>query len=104
MHDIKAIRDEPSVFDAGLARRGLEPASATLLAIDQSRRESQMRRDQLLARRNAASKEVGQAKAQKRDADAQALMAEVARLKDEIAAAAGVRRAPARLLLLRLPV
>ena len=87
MHDIKAIRDEPSVFDAGLARRGLDPASGPLLTIDQSRREAQMRRDQLLARRNAASKDVGQAKSQKRDADAETLMAEVARLKDGIAVA-----------------
>jgi seryl-tRNA synthetase len=98
MHDIKAIRDEPSVFDAGLARRGLDPASGPLLAIDQSRREAQMRRDQLLARRNAASKDVGQAKSQKRDADAQALMAEVARLKDEIAAAEAAETDAARRL------
>jgi seryl-tRNA synthetase len=98
MHDIKAIRDEPSVFDAGLARRGLDPASGPLLGIDQSRREAQMRRDQLLARRNAASKDVGQAKSQKRDADAQALMAEVARLKDEIAAAEAAETDAARRL------
>ena len=86
MHDIRAIREEPAAFDAGLARRGLAPLAAQLLAIDQARREAQARRDALLARRNAASKEIGQAKAGKRDADAQALMAEVARLKDELSA------------------
>jgi seryl-tRNA synthetase len=84
MHDIKAIRDDAAAFDAGLARRGLAPAAAGLLRLDHVRREAQTRRDQLLARRNAASKEIGQAKAQKRDADADALMAEVARLKDEL--------------------
>jgi len=98
MHDIKTIRDDPAAFDAGLARRGLAPLSAQLLAIDQSRREAQARRDALLARRNAASKEIGQAKAQKREDDAQALMAEVARLKDELAAVeAGEADASSRL-------
>ena len=98
MHDIKTIRDDPAAFDAGLARRGLAPLSAQLLAIDQARREAQSRRDALLARRNAASKEIGQAKAQKREDDAQALMAEVARLKDELAAVeAGEADASARL-------
>jgi seryl-tRNA synthetase len=84
MHDIKAIRDDPAGFDAGLARRGLPPLAVQVLAIDQTRREAQARRDALLARRNAASKEIGLAKAQKRSGDADALMAEVARLKDEI--------------------
>ena len=98
MHDIKTIRDDPAAFDAGLARRGLAPISAQLLAIDQSRREAQARRDALLARRNAASKEIGQAKAQNREDDAQALMAEVARLKDELAAVeAGEADASSRL-------
>ncbi|MFM8678403.1 MAG: serine--tRNA ligase [Alphaproteobacteria bacterium] len=98
MHDIKTIRDDPAAFDAGLARRGLAPLSAQFLSIDQARREAQARRDALLARRNAASKEIGQAKAQKRDADAQALMAEVARIKDELVAAeAAEAEAAARL-------
>ncbi len=87
MHDIKTIRDDSQAFDTALARRGLPASAGSLLLQDQARRDAQLRRDQLLARRNAASKEIGQAKAQKRDADAEALMAEVARLKDEIAAA-----------------
>jgi seryl-tRNA synthetase len=87
MHDIKALRDDPETFDAGLARRGLSPLSGSLLAIDQVRREAQSRRDALLQRRNAASREIGLAKSQKRDADAETLMAEVARLKDGIAVA-----------------
>ncbi len=87
MHDIKSIRDDSQAFDTALARRGLPAAASALLAQDQTRRDAQLRRDQLLARRNAASKEIGQAKAQKREAEAGALMAEVSRLKDEIAAA-----------------
>jgi seryl-tRNA synthetase len=38
MHDIRAIRDNPAAFDAALARRGLAPLSAELLAIDEARR------------------------------------------------------------------
>jgi seryl-tRNA synthetase len=86
MHDIKIIRDDPAAFDAALARRGLAAQAAALLALDQQRREAQTQRDALLARRNALSREIGQAKARKRDGDAQALMAEVARLKDELTA------------------
>jgi len=37
MHDIKWIRENPAAFDAGLKRRGLEPQSASLLAIDDRR-------------------------------------------------------------------
>jgi seryl-tRNA synthetase len=40
MHDIKAIRDNPQTFDAGLKRRGLAPLSASLLAIDERRRSA----------------------------------------------------------------
>jgi seryl-tRNA synthetase len=87
MHDLRQLRDNPQGFDASLARRGLAPVAASLLAIDAKRREAQTKRDYLLARRNAASKEIGQAKAQKRNADAQNLMTEVNRLKDEVTSA-----------------
>src|SRR5436309_10900593 len=81
MHDIKSIRDNPQVFDAGLARRGLKPLSASLLAIDEKRRAAILASEQAQARRNAASKEVGDAKKAKDDARAAALIEEVAKLK-----------------------
>jgi seryl-tRNA synthetase len=81
MHDIKWIRDNPAAFDAGLKRRGLEPMSASLLAIDEARRAAILRSEQAQARRNAASKEIGDAKKAKDDAHAAALMAEVTELK-----------------------
>jgi seryl-tRNA synthetase len=81
MHDIKSIRDNPDVFDAALKRRGLEPLSASLLAIDEKRRAAIMASEQALARRNSASKEIGDAKKTKDDARASKLMAEVAELK-----------------------
>jgi seryl-tRNA synthetase len=81
MHDIKSIRDNPQTFDAGLERRGLEPLSASLLAIDERRRAAILKSEQMQARRNAASKEIGDAKKAKDDVRASALMAEVAELK-----------------------
>jgi seryl-tRNA synthetase len=81
MHDIKLIRDNPQAFDAGLKRRGLSPLSAALLAIDEKRRAAILASEQAQARRNAASKEIGEAKKAKDDARASKLMAEVAELK-----------------------
>jgi seryl-tRNA synthetase len=81
MHDIKSIRDNPAAFDAALKRRGLEPLSASLLAIDEKRRAAIMASEQAQARRNSASKEIGDAKKAKDDARAAKLMAEVAELK-----------------------
>src|SRR5712672_1894809 len=81
MHDIKSIRDNPQAFDAGLKRRGLEPMSASLLDIDEKRRGAILASEQAQARRNSASKEIGDAKKAKDDARAAKLMAEVAELK-----------------------
>jgi seryl-tRNA synthetase len=81
MHDIKLIRDNPEAFDAALKRRGLAPLAASLLAIDEKRRAAILASEQALARRNAASKEIGEAKKAKDDARAAGLMAEVSKLK-----------------------
>ena len=81
MHDIKSIRDNPTAFDAGLKRRGLAPLSSALLAIDERRRAAILASEQAQARRNAASKEIGDAKKAKDEARASKLMAEVTELK-----------------------
>src|SRR5262245_66668876 len=81
MHDIKTIRDNPQAFDAALARRGLKPSSASLLAIDERRRAAILASEQAQARRNAASKEIGDAKKAKDETRANHLMAEVAEPK-----------------------
>ena len=81
MHDIKWIRENASAFDAALKRRGLAPLSPSLLAIDEKRRAAIMKSEQAQARRNAASKEIGDAKKAKDEARAASLMAEVAELK-----------------------
>jgi seryl-tRNA synthetase len=86
MHDIRLIRTDPDAFDAGLARRGADPAAAVLLALDERRRDLATRLQTALARRNEASKAIGAAKAKRDDATADALMAEVAALKDQLPA------------------
>ena len=83
MHDIRAIRDNPEAFDLGLNRCGLEPMSAQLVELDAKRRAAQTALQEMLNRRNDASRRIGTAK-QKGD-DAAALIAEVQGLKDEIA-------------------
>ncbi|QEX22122.1 serine--tRNA ligase [Hypericibacter adhaerens] len=85
MHDIRTIRDDPAAFDRALARRGLPARSVELLALDAGRRAAQQRLNELQARRNELSGQVGRAKS--KGEDATALMAEVARLKDEMTAA-----------------
>jgi len=81
MHDIKSIRENPDAFDAALVRRGLAPMSAWLLALDERRRSAILSSEQAQARRNAASKEIGEAKKTKDEPRAAKLMAEVADLK-----------------------
>ncbi len=82
MHDIRWIRDNPDAFDRGLARRGLDTMSGHVLELDSRRRAVQTRLQEMQARRNAASKEIGQAKS--KGGDAQALIDEVARIKHDM--------------------
>jgi len=86
MYDIKWIREHPDAFDRGLKRRGLKPLSKELVALDEKRRAAITRFEQAQARRNAASKEIGDAKKAKDEAKATKLMAEVAELKTSLPA------------------
>src|SRR5271156_4526788 len=85
MHDIRFIRDNPDAFDRALARRGLEPQAKPLIALDEVRRANILELETAQARRNAASKDIGEAKKSKDEAKAKELMAEVATLKESIA-------------------
>src|SRR6201999_1577561 len=87
MHDIKAIREDAAGFVRGLTRRGLADAQKTadaLLEQDKALRELLVSLQTQQARRNDASKLIGQAKAKKDEAGAASLMAEVAGPKDSI--------------------
>ncbi len=86
MYDIKWIREHPDAFDRGLKRRGLEPLSKKLMALDEKRRAAITKFEQMQARRNAASKEIGDAKKAKDESRANKLMAEVTELKTSLPA------------------
>jgi len=86
MHDIRLIRDDPASFDAALARRGVEPVSARLLTLDTHRRDVATRTQESQNRRNEASKAIGQAMGKGDKETADALKAEVARIKDDLPA------------------
>jgi seryl-tRNA synthetase len=93
MHDIRWIRENAAIFDGGLTARGLSPESQPLLALDDKRRAAIGASQAAQQRRNLLSKEIGKAKAAKDEARVQALMAEVAGLRDGIAAAEAEERA-----------
>jgi len=81
MHDIKLIRQNTTMFDQALGRRGLPPRAVDLIGIDERRRRHILDSEQVQARRNAVSKEIGEAKKAKDETRAAKLMAEVAELK-----------------------
>jgi seryl-tRNA synthetase len=93
MYDIKWIRDNPDIFDKGRARRGLEPLAEQLLALDDARRAAIAKAQAAQERRNAASKEIGQTMAAKDRTRADALIAEVAELKQRLPALEAEERA-----------
>ena len=83
MHDIKAIRENPQAFDAGLARRGLAPVAGTLLQIDAAKRLSIQQTEVGQSRRKVLSQQFGTLKA-KGEAIPAELVAELESLKTDI--------------------
>jgi seryl-tRNA synthetase len=96
MHDIKWIRDHPREFDHALARRSLPPEAERLIALDEQRRAAIQAAEAAQARRNLASKQIGAAKQSNEEATAQALLAEIGRLKSEIPALEAAEKKAAR--------
>jgi seryl-tRNA synthetase len=84
MHDIRALRDSPALYDAAWARRGLMPEASRILNLDAKLRAASTAKQEAEAQRNAASKAVGAAKAKKDEAQAQRLVEQVAALKQRI--------------------
>src|SRR3989442_6560616 len=68
MLDIRAIRENPEPFRAGLARRNLADAVDSLLAADERRRELTTRVEELRARQNRLSRRIGAAQGDERRA------------------------------------
>ncbi|WP_306111938.1 MULTISPECIES: serine--tRNA ligase [Roseovarius] len=86
MHDIRAIRENPTQFDAAMARRGVSSASSEILALDEERRAKIQAAETAQADQNKASKEVGAAKAKGDEAEFERLRALVSEKKAEVAA------------------
>jgi seryl-tRNA synthetase len=84
MHDIRAIRENPAAFDAALAKRGLSPMSPDILGIDEARRAKILAAETAQAAQNAASKDVGAAKAKGDNVEFERLRALVAEKKAEV--------------------
>ena len=76
----------PKLSTARLARRGLPGEAQRLIALDEKRREKILALETAQARRNAASKEIGEAKKNKDEEKAKGLLAEVAALKETMPA------------------
>jgi seryl-tRNA synthetase len=106
MHDIKAIRDNPALYDAAWASKGLVAQSPTILDLDRDLRTAQTALQAAQSRRNDVSKLIGIAKGRKDEAAAAGHMAEVELLKAEIAAQGEAEKAAGealRALLASLP-
>ncbi|MHC9234259.1 serine--tRNA ligase [Pseudooceanicola sp. 502str34] len=86
MHDIRAIRENPTAFDAALALRGAAPLSSSILSLDDERRAKIHAAESAQAEQNKASKEVGAAKGRGDEAEFERLRALVADKKAEVAA------------------
>ena len=98
MHDIRFIRDNPDAFDRALKRRGVPPEARRLIALDEQRRAKILELETAQARRNEASKQIGAAKKSNEEETAQALMAEVAALKESIPALEAHEKAASKAL------
>lgn len=92
MHDIRFIRENPEQFDKGLASRGMPAMAASIVELDDNRKAAVSALQAALEQRNSLSKEIGQAKAAKDEGRAAQLMADVARLKEDIPQLEAVER------------
>lgn len=93
MHDIRAIRETPELYEKAWAAKGRSGAAAQAVALDAKLRAAKLALETAQSRRNELSKLIGQAKANKDEAEAQRLMAEVEQVKAVLAEQAEIERA-----------
>ena len=84
MLDIQLLRSQLDTVTARLATRGVRFDAAGFQALEDERKQLQTRTQELQARRNSLSKQIGQLKARGEDVDT--VMNEVAGLGDELKA------------------
>jgi len=92
MHDIKAIRDNPDLYEQAWSAKGRSGVAAEALALDTTLRAAQTALQEAQSRRNDLSKQIGQAKGRKDEAEATRLMAEVETLKGDLETQGQVER------------
>jgi seryl-tRNA synthetase len=90
MHDIRAIRDNPEIYDAAWARRGLAPQAKRILDHDAKLRAASTAKQDAEAQRNSASKSIGAAKARRDEAEGDRLIQQVAAAKQRIDEVSGL--------------
>lgn len=93
MHDIRAIRETPELYEQAWAAKGSPGRVAEILTLDAKLRAAQTAGQTAQAERNDASKQIGQAKGRKDEAEAARLMAQVETLKGALAEHAEAERA-----------
>jgi len=98
MHDIRAIRETPELYEQAWAAKGSSGKVVEILELDARLRAAQTAAQAAQAERNDVSKKIGQAKAQKNEDEAQRLMARVEALKARQAEHAEVERQAAEAL------
>jgi len=92
MHDIKAIRDNPDLYEQAWSAKGRSGVVAEALSLDATLRAAQTALQEAQSRRNDLSKQIGQAKGRKDEAEAARLMAEVETLKGDLETQGQVER------------
>jgi seryl-tRNA synthetase len=98
MHDIKAIRENPELYEARWAAKGMAGRVAEIIELDGRLRAAQTALQAAQAERNETSKKIGQAKAQKNEVEASRLMAQVETLKTTLEEQAEIEREVGELL------
>ncbi|MBE8220678.1 MAG: serine--tRNA ligase [Alphaproteobacteria bacterium] len=85
MHDISTIRDDPKAFDKAMKARGVDKKVADdIILLDRNRRKTISAAEKTRTERNKTSKQIGEAKTQGDDAEAESLMHTVTDLKSKL--------------------
>ena len=84
MLDIQQLRKDLPAVTAGLARRGVNFDEATFRALEDQRKDLQTRTEELQAKRNALSKQIGMLKG--KGEDTSSVMAEVGGVDEQLQA------------------
>ena len=90
MLDIQLLRNDTAAAAARLAARGFDFDTVRFEALENKRKQLQVRTEELQAERNGESKKIGMLKGQGKHEEAEAAMAAVARIKGELEDAAAM--------------